>query len=154
MKKFARMIAVLFGVMFLTAPTAFAVKVDAELGKTYELLLSTFVAGDPVDANRVPQGATILLNQPELLAGTYKELKFVQQPKIMGVSIEGEDANTSSLNDVIIGALTKLYGPYTFIDKDGVYVWGTEGSFSDPYLGSYNPFNGCIGMMCNTDAKR
>ncbi|MBP5199161.1 MAG: hypothetical protein J6Z82_00725 [Schwartzia sp.] len=149
MKQLARMVTVLIGVMLFAASTAFAMKVDAETGKAYELLLTTFVAGNPVDASRVPQGATVLISSPDLVDGTYKGLKFVQQNNLINISVENEEANTASLNDVIVNTMVKIYGQYHHVEKSGVIVWGVEGDAQYPYYGNYDPSDGSVGMMCN-----
>ncbi|MBP5201095.1 MAG: hypothetical protein J6Z82_10680 [Schwartzia sp.] len=90
----------------------------------YELLISTFVVGTPIEAITIPDGVTVVSIDASQIIGSCGNLEFSYSPKAFAVQPKkGMPTDTSLIVENIIEAMTKVYGAPMMVVSNGVAIW-------------------------------
>ena len=93
----------------------------------YELLISTFVVGRPIESIAVPDGITVTSADGSQIVGSCGELEFSYSPTAFAVKPKKDaSADTSAIAETIIEALTKVYGAPMVVVPNGTAIWSNE----------------------------
>ena len=109
----------------------------------YELLISTFVVGTPLEAITIPDGITVVSADASQIVGSCGNLEFSYSLKAFAVQPKkGVPADTSSIVENIVEAMTKVYGAPMMIVPNGAAIW-SNGAVD----ASYAVADGTIGVQ-------
>ncbi len=90
----------------------------------YELLISTFVVGTPIEAIMILDGISVVSSDALQIVGSCGNLEFSYSPKAFAVQLrKGVPADTSSIVENIVEAMTKVYGAPMMVVANGAAIW-------------------------------